>query len=75
MRLLTHPQDTFRSEWAWQILLAPERVSPIVQSMLQDYIEVRIIQPCMRVAITHVNLPGWLASHVEEYRWCVYTTY
>ncbi|EIW62378.1 glycoside hydrolase family 92 protein [Trametes versicolor FP-101664 SS1] len=31
--------DTFRSEWAWQILLAPERVSPIVQSMLQDYIE------------------------------------
>ncbi|PIL36322.1 hypothetical protein GSI_00010 [Ganoderma sinense ZZ0214-1] len=31
--------DTFRAEWAWQILLAPERVSGMVQSMLQDYQE------------------------------------
>lgn len=54
-RLLTHPQDTFRSEWAWQILLAPERVSPIVQSMLQDYIEVRLILT-KRVAITHMQI-------------------
>ncbi|CDO69453.1 Glycoside Hydrolase Family 92 protein [Trametes cinnabarina] len=31
--------DTFRAEWAWQILLAPERISGMVQSMLQDYKE------------------------------------
>ncbi|KAA1478112.1 hypothetical protein DENSPDRAFT_787640 [Dentipellis sp. KUC8613] len=31
--------DTFRAEWAWQILLAPERIPGMVQSMLQDYKE------------------------------------
>ncbi|KAI0333360.1 glycoside hydrolase family 92 protein [Cubamyces sp. BRFM 1775] len=31
--------DTFRSEWAWQILLAPERIPGMVQSMLHDYVE------------------------------------
>ena len=36
---LTSIQDTFRAEWAWQILLAPERIPGMVQSMLQDYKE------------------------------------
>ncbi|GJE97274.1 glycoside hydrolase family 92 protein [Phanerochaete sordida] len=31
--------DTFRAAWAWQILLAPERINGMVQSMLQDYVE------------------------------------
>ncbi|KAI0686232.1 glycoside hydrolase family 92 protein [Earliella scabrosa] len=31
--------DTFRAEWAWQILLAPERIPGMVTSMLQDYRE------------------------------------
>ncbi|EIM85302.1 uncharacterized protein STEHIDRAFT_60062 [Stereum hirsutum FP-91666 SS1] len=31
--------DTFRAEWAWQILLVPERIPGMVQSMLQDYKE------------------------------------
>ncbi|OBZ74826.1 hypothetical protein A0H81_05381 [Grifola frondosa] len=31
--------DIFRSEWAWLILLAPERIPGMVQSMLQDYKE------------------------------------
>ncbi|EMD41146.1 glycoside hydrolase family 92 protein, partial [Gelatoporia subvermispora B] len=31
--------DTFRAEWAWQILLAPERIPGMVRSMLQDYQE------------------------------------
>lgn len=31
--------DTFRAAWAWQILLAPERIPGMVQSMLQDYKE------------------------------------
>ncbi|KAI0315644.1 glycosyl hydrolase family 92-domain-containing protein [Amylostereum chailletii] len=28
--------DTYRAAWAWQILLAPERIPGMVQSMLQD---------------------------------------
>ena len=35
-------QDTYRAEWAWLLLFAPERVPGMIQSMLQDYIEVRI---------------------------------
>ncbi|KAI0051484.1 glycoside hydrolase family 92 protein [Auriscalpium vulgare] len=31
--------DTYRAIWAWQILLAPERIPGMVQSMLQDYEE------------------------------------
>ena len=33
-------QDTYRAEWAWLILFAPERVPGMVQSMIQDYNEV-----------------------------------
>ncbi|KAJ7342642.1 glycosyl hydrolase family 92-domain-containing protein [Mycena albidolilacea] len=29
--------DTFRAEWAWLILFAPERVPAMITSMLQDY--------------------------------------
>ncbi|OAX38346.1 glycoside hydrolase family 92 protein [Rhizopogon vinicolor AM-OR11-026] len=31
--------DTYRAEWAWLILFAPERIPDMVQSMLQDYEE------------------------------------
>ncbi|KAJ7174646.1 glycoside hydrolase family 92 protein [Mycena filopes] len=31
--------DTFRAEWAWLILFAPERVPGMITSMLQDYQE------------------------------------
>ncbi|KAJ8516414.1 hypothetical protein ONZ45_g6297 [Pleurotus djamor] len=31
--------DTFRAEWAWLILFAPERVPDMITSMLQDYKE------------------------------------
>ena len=30
-------KDTFRAEWAWQILFVPERIPGMVQSMLADY--------------------------------------
>ena len=33
-------EDTFRAEWAWQILFVPERIPGMVQSMLADYQEV-----------------------------------
>lgn len=32
--------DTYRAEWAWLILLAPERVPGMITSMLADYKEV-----------------------------------
>jgi putative alpha-1,2-mannosidase len=35
-------QDTYRAEWAWLIIFAPERIPGMVQSMLQDYKEVRL---------------------------------
>jgi predicted alpha-1,2-mannosidase len=31
--------DTYRAEWAWLILFAPDRIPGMVQSMLQDYKE------------------------------------
>ncbi|KAK7001649.1 glycoside hydrolase family 92 protein [Favolaschia claudopus] len=31
--------DTFRGEWAWLILFAPERIPSMITSMLQDYKE------------------------------------
>ncbi|KAH8831374.1 glycoside hydrolase family 92 protein [Flagelloscypha sp. PMI_526] len=31
--------DTYRAEWAWQILMVPERVPDMITSMLQDYKE------------------------------------
>jgi hypothetical protein len=33
-------QDTYRAEWAFQILFAPERVPGMVRSMLADYVQV-----------------------------------
>lgn len=33
-------QDTYRAEWAWLILFAPERVPGMVTSMLNDFKEV-----------------------------------
>lgn len=31
--------DTYRAEWAWLILFAPDRIPGMIQSMLQDYKE------------------------------------
>ncbi|KAL4075454.1 glycoside hydrolase family 92 protein [Scleroderma citrinum] len=31
--------DTYRAEWAWLLLFAPERIPGMIQSMLQDYNE------------------------------------
>ena len=36
-------QDTYRAAWGWLILMAPERVPGMIQSMLQDYKEVRAL--------------------------------
>ncbi|KAI0820667.1 glycoside hydrolase family 92 protein [Trametes gibbosa] len=47
--------DTFRAEWAWQILLAPERINGMVQSMLQDYVEGGWLPMWKNIVGTHVD--------------------
>lgn len=56
------PQDTFRAEWTWQILLGPERINGMVQSMLQDYVEVSLFLSKLRLLhmLTGVRQGGWL---------------
>ena len=35
-------QDVYRAQWAWLILMAPERVPGMITSMLNDYREVSL---------------------------------
>ena len=44
-KLYVRIQDTYRAEWAWLILMAPERVPGMINSMLADYKEVPIYIP------------------------------
>jgi putative alpha-1,2-mannosidase len=59
------PQDTYRAEWAWLILFAPERVPSMITSMLQDYKEARTIPPY--VILKLMWMTGRLVAYVEEY--------
>lgn len=68
---LTRTQDTFRAEWAWQILLAPERIPGMVQSMLQDYVEVRfsfLVGSCCIHGVYRVA--GYLCGRTLSVRNC-----
>ncbi len=59
-------QDTFRAEWAWLILFAPERVPGMIRSMLHDYDEVSFVWGFIDL-LTDQHLAGRLASYVEKY--------
>ncbi|KAG2132096.1 glycoside hydrolase family 92 protein [Suillus clintonianus] len=50
--------DTYRAEWAWLILFAPDRIPGMVQSMLQDYKEVGDITTCSKEVIFSHNTQG-----------------
>jgi hypothetical protein len=64
-------QDTYRAAWAWQILLAPERIPGMITSMLQDYMEVRHIHGIVPTqAHDRVQSSGRMVANVEKYRWC-----
>ena len=59
----TELKDTYRAAWAWQILLSPERIPGMVQSMLNDYREVsKVMSSCCRPATTGSSgrTGGWL---------------
>ncbi|EJF59982.1 glycoside hydrolase family 92 protein [Dichomitus squalens] len=58
--------DTFRAEWAWQILLAPERISGMVQSMLQDYKEGGWLPMWKNIVETNVMVGTHADSLVAE---------
>ncbi|KAM5537830.1 hypothetical protein V8D89_008598 [Ganoderma adspersum] len=58
--------DTFRAEWAWQILLAPERIPGMVQSMLQDYKEGGWLPMWKNIVETNVMIGTHSDSLVAE---------
>ncbi|KAJ6579665.1 glycosyl hydrolase family 92-domain-containing protein [Mycena vulgaris] len=47
--------DTFRAEWAWLILFAPERVPGMITSMLQDYRESGWLPMWKNIVGTHAD--------------------
>ena len=72
-------QDTFRAEWAWQILLAPERISGMVQSMLQDYKEGGWLPMWKNIVGTSVCFRLFVLTGAErgcgtqrQISWCVF---
>ncbi|KAI0762350.1 glycosyl hydrolase family 92-domain-containing protein [Fomes fomentarius] len=50
--------DTYRAAWAWQILLAPERIPGMVQSMLQDYLEGGWLPMWKNIVETNIMVVG-----------------
>ncbi|KAI0735964.1 glycosyl hydrolase family 92-domain-containing protein [Earliella scabrosa] len=50
--------DTYRAAWAWQILLAPERISGMVQSMLNDYREGGWLPMWKNIVETNIMVVG-----------------
>ena len=59
-------QDVYRAQWAWLILMAPERVPGMITSMLNDYREVSLAKETRSLQLT-IDA-GRLASNVEEHR-------
>ncbi|KAH9843627.1 glycoside hydrolase family 92 protein [Rhodofomes roseus] len=58
--------DTYRAEWAWLILLAPERVPGMVRSMLQDYVEGGWLPMWKNIVETNIMVATHADSLVAE---------
>ncbi|KAI0951692.1 hypothetical protein AcV7_007717 [Taiwanofungus camphoratus] len=58
--------DVFRAQWAWLILLAPERVPGMVQSMLQDYTEGGWLPMWKNIVETNIMVATHADSMVAE---------
>ncbi|KAH9853218.1 glycoside hydrolase family 92 protein [Lenzites betulinus] len=58
--------DTFRAEWAWQILLAPERINGMVQSMLQDYVQGGWLPMWKNIVETNIMVGTHVDSLIAE---------
>ncbi|KAJ7618567.1 glycoside hydrolase family 92 protein [Roridomyces roridus] len=58
--------DTFRAEWAWLILFAPERVPDMITSMVQDYKEGGWLPMWKNIAETNIMVGTHADSLVAE---------
>lgn len=58
--------DTYRAEWAWLILFAPERIPGMVQSMLQDYQEGGWLPMWKNIIETNIMIATHADSLVAE---------
>ncbi|PIL36313.1 hypothetical protein GSI_00001 [Ganoderma sinense ZZ0214-1] len=62
----TSYSDTFHAEWAWLMLLTPERIPGMVQSMLQDYKEGGWLPMWKNIVETNVMIGTHSDSLVAE---------
>ncbi|KAF9567664.1 glycoside hydrolase family 92 protein [Agrocybe pediades] len=58
--------DTFRAEWAWQILFMPDRIPGLVQSMLADYKEGGWLPMWKNIAETNIMVGTHADSLIAE---------
>ncbi|PPQ88893.1 hypothetical protein CVT25_009128 [Psilocybe cyanescens] len=58
--------DTFRAEWAWQILFVPDRIPGFVQSMLADYQESGWLPMWKNIVETNIMVGTHADSLVAE---------
>ncbi|KIJ44801.1 glycoside hydrolase family 92 protein [Sphaerobolus stellatus SS14] len=58
--------DTFRAEWAWEILFVPERIPGMVTSMLQDYQEGGWLPMWKNIVETNIMVGTHVDSLIAE---------
>ncbi|KAF8574017.1 glycoside hydrolase family 92 protein [Ramaria rubella] len=58
--------DTFRAEWAWEILFAPERISDMVTSMLNDFQEGGWLPMWKNIVETNIMVGTHVDSLIAE---------
>lgn len=58
--------DTFRAEWPWLILIAPERIPGMVRSMLQDYVEGGWLPMWKNIVETNIMISTHADSLIAE---------
>ncbi|KAF8511375.1 glycosyl hydrolase family 92-domain-containing protein [Gautieria morchelliformis] len=58
--------DTFRAEWAWELLFAPERIPGMVTSMLNDYQEGGWLPMWKNIVETNIMVGTHVDSLIAE---------
>ncbi|KAF8518825.1 alpha-1,2-mannosidase [Hysterangium stoloniferum] len=58
--------DTFRAEWAWEILFAPERIQDMVTSMLNDFQEGGWLPMWKNIVETNIMVGTHVDSLIAE---------
>ncbi|KAL0948846.1 hypothetical protein HGRIS_008967 [Hohenbuehelia grisea] len=58
--------DTYRAEWAWLILFAPERMPGMITSMLNDYVEGGWLPKWKNIVETNIMVGTHADSQIAE---------